>query len=139
VREEPYKLRGSMKARQECVGPRAGKDRLCISYNEMMSIYPGVSQMYTPRCLVHLRYPCISVRPPPVAQPVSVIPVSLYAPRQLPPAKLNGGGGEKWIFPPQWPPSASLSSLNRRLQVLLRLRSSTVCSQIDRMYIYRET
>jgi hypothetical protein len=37
------------------------------------------------------------------------------------------------------PPSASLSSLNQRLQVLLRLRSSTVCSQIGRIYIYRES
>jgi len=36
--EEPHKLRGSMKARQECMPPRAGKDRLCISFNEMMSI-----------------------------------------------------------------------------------------------------
>jgi hypothetical protein len=37
------------------------------------------------------------------------------------------------------PPSASLSSLNQRLQVLLRLRSSTICRQIGHMYIYRET
>jgi len=37
------------------------------------------------------------------------------------------------------PPSESLSSLNQRLQVLLRLRSSTICHQIGRMYIYRET
>jgi len=29
-REEQHKLRGSMKARQECVGPSAGKDRLCV-------------------------------------------------------------------------------------------------------------
>jgi len=101
-REEPHKLRGSMKARQECMGPRAGKDGVCISYHEMMSIYPGVSQIYTPRCSIRLRYP-----------------VSLYAPRRLPPAKLNGGGGEKRMFPPQPPPSASLSSLNRRLHVLL--------------------
>jgi hypothetical protein len=46
--DKPHKLRGSMNARQECVRPRAGKDRLCISYNEMMSIYPGVFQIYTP-------------------------------------------------------------------------------------------
>jgi len=44
-----HKLRGSMKARQECVRPRAGKDRVCILYNAVMSIYPGVSQIYTPR------------------------------------------------------------------------------------------
>jgi len=29
-REEPHKLHESIKARQECVGPRAGKDRVCI-------------------------------------------------------------------------------------------------------------
>ena len=34
-----------MKAWQECVRPRAVKDRVCISYNEMMSIYPGVSHI----------------------------------------------------------------------------------------------
>jgi len=28
--EEPQKLRGSMKSRQECRGPSAGKDRLCV-------------------------------------------------------------------------------------------------------------
>jgi len=36
--DEPHKLRGSMKAREECVRARAGKDRVCISYNVMMSI-----------------------------------------------------------------------------------------------------
>jgi len=35
------------------------------------------------------------------------------------------------------PPSASLHSLTWRLQALLWLHSSTVCSQIDRMYIFR--
>jgi hypothetical protein len=49
-----------------------------------MSIYPGVSQIYTPRRPVHLRYPCISVSPPP--PPAS-------------PVKLSGGG-ETQIFPP---------------------------------------
>jgi len=29
----------------------------------MLSIYPGVSQTYTPRRSFHLRYPCISVHP----------------------------------------------------------------------------
>jgi len=52
--DEPHKLRGSMKAPQECVKPRAGKDWVCILYNEMMSIYPGVYQIYTPCRLVHL-------------------------------------------------------------------------------------
>jgi len=37
------------------------------------------------------------------------------------------------------PSTASLSSLNRSLHVLLQSRSSTVCSQIGRMCIYRET
>jgi hypothetical protein len=51
VLEEPHKLRGSIKARQECMGPRAVKDTVCISlFDEMMSIYPGVSQRYTPCC-----------------------------------------------------------------------------------------
>ena len=51
VLEEPHKLCGSMKARQECVGPGAVKDTVCISlFDEMMSIYPGVSQIYTPCC-----------------------------------------------------------------------------------------
>jgi len=52
--DEPHKLCGSMKAPQECVKPRAGKDWVCILYNEMMSIYPGVYQIYTPCRLVHL-------------------------------------------------------------------------------------
>ena len=36
------------------------------------------------------------------------------------------------------PPSSYLNPLNQRLQVLLRLRSSTVCSQIGHMYIQRD-
>jgi len=75
----------------------------------------------------------------PLAQSVSVIPRSLYAPLQLPPAKLNGSGGEKQIFPPLWAPSASLSALNCRLQVLLQSCLSTICCQINCMDIYRET
>ena len=66
----------------------------------------------------------------------SVIPVSPYAPHWLPTVKFNGGGGEKQIFSPQRPPSESLHSLNWRLHVLLRLCSSTVCRQIDLLYIY---
>jgi hypothetical protein len=51
VHEEPHKMRGSMTPRQECVGPRAVKDTVCISlFDEMMSIYPGVSQIYTLCC-----------------------------------------------------------------------------------------
>jgi len=40
------------------------------------------------------------------------------------------------IILPQWPPSsASLSSLNERIQVLIRLCSTTICSPIEHMYI----
>ena len=46
---EPHKMRESMKARQGCVRPRSGKERVRISYNAMMSIFPGISQIYT-RC-----------------------------------------------------------------------------------------
>jgi len=68
--EEPHKLRGSRKTRQECMGPRAGKDRVSILlYSKMMSIYPGVYQIYIL----------------PVTQSTSIIPVSPYAsPCQLP-------------------------------------------------------
>ena len=45
--DKPHKLRGSMKACQGCVRPRPGKERVCISYNAMMSIYPRGSQIYT--------------------------------------------------------------------------------------------
>jgi len=48
--EEPHKLRGSMKAQQECIRQRPGNDSVCILYNEMMSIYPRVCQIYTPSC-----------------------------------------------------------------------------------------
>ena len=49
--QEPQKLSGSMKARQQCVGPGAVKDTVCISlFEEMMSIYPGVSEICTPCC-----------------------------------------------------------------------------------------
>ena len=41
--DELQKLHGSLNAWQEYMRRRAGKDRVCISYNEMMSIYPGVS------------------------------------------------------------------------------------------------
>jgi hypothetical protein len=65
-REEP---RESTKSRKECMRPRAGKDRVCISlYGKMMCIYPGVSQIYIL----------------PVAQSISVIPVSPYAPAGFP-------------------------------------------------------
>jgi len=51
--DEPHKLHGSMKAWQECVRPRAGRDTVCILNNAMMSMYSGVSQIYTPCRWVH--------------------------------------------------------------------------------------
>jgi len=44
--DEPHTLRGSTKAQQECRLPSAGKDTVCILFIEMMSIYPGVFQIY---------------------------------------------------------------------------------------------
>ena len=32
--------------------------------NEILTVYPGVSRIYTPRRSFHLRYPCISVHQP---------------------------------------------------------------------------
>jgi len=69
---------------------------------------------------------------------------------------MNSVGSRKWcggvlmvgslpssfIVSVQWPPSGvSLSSLNGcvQVQVLLQLCSTTICGQIDRMYIYTET
>jgi len=81
----------------------------------------------------------------PLAQSFSVILVSLYvsdipvspcAPHQLPPVKMNGGGAENQTFLRQRPSSMSLCSPNHSRQVLFRLRSSTICRLIDRMYIY---
>jgi hypothetical protein len=46
---------------QQCIRPRAGQDRVCISYNEMMSIYPGVSKIYTACRWVHLCYSSIPI------------------------------------------------------------------------------
>jgi hypothetical protein len=46
-RFDTYNLSVSLKDRQGCVRPRSGKRRVCISYNAMMSIYPGVSEIYT--------------------------------------------------------------------------------------------
>jgi hypothetical protein len=86
-REEPHKLRGYMKTRQECVGPRAGKDRVCISlYGKMMYIYLGVSRIYIL----------------PVAQCTPVIHVSLLTFPRPPASPANvSSGGEKRILPPQ--------------------------------------
>jgi len=45
--DEPQKLHGSPNAQQECMRTTAGIQRVCISYIEMMSIYPGIFQIYT--------------------------------------------------------------------------------------------
>ena len=39
------------------LGP--SRPQVCISYNEMISIFPNVSQIYTAHCWIHLRYPSI--------------------------------------------------------------------------------
>jgi len=74
-----------MKVQQEYMGPRAVKDRLCILYNEM-SLYPEVSQLYTPCCWDHLCYSSISV-----------------CPHQLPPATGTGSSGWDMDFPATTP------------------------------------
>jgi hypothetical protein len=43
------------------------------------------------------------------------------------------------VSPQRTPSGASVISLNGRVQVLLQLCSTTICSQIDRMNIYTET
>jgi len=58
-----------------------------------MSIYPGPSQIYTPHSAVHLHYPLFYVFLP-VAQSVSMISSSLYAPHQIHLAQTNGNGSE---------------------------------------------
>jgi len=55
-----HKMGGSMNTWEECVRPRAGKDQVWISYNVMMSIYPG-----SPKYIL------------PVAGSISVVPVSV--------------------------------------------------------------
>lgn len=137
VHKEPHRLRGSIKAWQECVEPRAGKDGVCNLYKKMLTICPGVFETYTPCSAVHRRYFGFSVCH--VTRFGSVIPEPLCAPCWLPPVNQNGGGGEKHIFLPTSPPSAALSSLNRRLQVILQLCLTTVCCQIICLNIYRET
>jgi len=67
----------------------------------MQAIYPGVSQIYTPRHSVNLRYPFICIQlPSPSPFPSSLYLCTLAIAQSS--AKLSGGGGEKRIFPPQW-------------------------------------
>jgi hypothetical protein len=44
-----------------CVWQRAVQNRVCISYNEMMSIHPWVSEIYNACRWVHLLFSCIFV------------------------------------------------------------------------------
>ena len=63
---------GSTQSRKERVRPKVGKHRVCIfivwqdemKMRSCLSIYPGVSRIYTPRRSFHLRYLCVSVHPP---------------------------------------------------------------------------
>jgi len=50
VCEEPHNMHWSMKAQQECVGARAGKDTVGILYKNIMAMYPGVLKIHTPIC-----------------------------------------------------------------------------------------
>jgi len=59
--DELHKLHGSPNARQEYMRRRAGKDGVCISYHEMMSIHPRIFEIYTSCCWVHFCSLCISV------------------------------------------------------------------------------
>jgi hypothetical protein len=59
--EGPHHLRGSMKTHHKCMSQGAGKDRVCISYDAMMCIYPAVSQIHTLWCWVYLHYASIYV------------------------------------------------------------------------------
>jgi len=53
--------RGSMISWKEWPRSEDGNDRVCISYNAIMSFYSGVSQIYTPCCWVHLHYSWIFI------------------------------------------------------------------------------
>jgi len=88
-----------MISRQEWVRSKAGKDRGCISlYDDKMRW-----------CLSTLGSPEYIL---PVAQSISVTPLSPYAPRRLPSATLSGGGGEKQIFPSATSATTEESSTN---------------------------
>jgi len=63
---------------------------------------------------LHLCYSCMSAHP-----------------WRHPPAKMNGGSGEKWISPPQFTRTTSLCSNDQCHQVLLRLRLSSVSKYIE--------
>jgi len=94
-------LPGSTESQTEQLRAKARSNRVCNSmYDKMMgdeipSIYPGVSRIYTPP----------SLRPSPIPLLPSPSPSSLYlhtpAVAQSSPKLSGGGGGEKQIFTPQ--------------------------------------
>jgi len=131
VQQEPHKLCGSMKARQQCPGPWAGKDTVCISYNEMLSINLGAFLIYTSCSWGHLRYFCISIHSPSPRCSVHVShhfsPVISHQHLQ---AIAKCSGHEHQMFTQQRPPSVGLSSLKQCLQVLHWLCSGTVCIHV---------
>ena len=73
LREQPHMLRGLKRALQEQGGARASKDKVCmLLYDETMSIYPGVSEIYTLQHSDYLHYPSIPV-PPLAASPCQTV------------------------------------------------------------------
>jgi len=63
--EQPHKLHGSMNARQERVGPSAGRDSLCVFRIMRWCLYTPVYLPNPPtHHSMHFRYPCIAVCPP---------------------------------------------------------------------------
>ena len=76
--KEALKLCESTKSWKEELRPTAGKERVCISScdDKMISIYPGVSQIYNPYCSVHVKYLLTTVPPSPIL--LSPSPYSLY-------------------------------------------------------------
>jgi len=82
--------------------PKVGKDRVCIRcmirWYKLVSIYSGVSRIYTPPLSpspLHLY-----LRTPPSPSPSPSLYLRTPAVAQSS-AKLSGGGGEKRISPPQ--------------------------------------
>jgi hypothetical protein len=59
--DELHKLLAFTNTCEECIRPSAGQGRVCISYKEIMSINPGVFEIYTACFWIHLCYPCISI------------------------------------------------------------------------------
>ena len=121
---------------------------LIISYNENThSIFPNFwSQSLCPRFhgSTQLRGPStpgsiISSHPIPMLfQPeLLFLMISIWMSRECGGVLMVGSLPSSSIVSPQRSPSGA--SLNGRVQVLLQLCSTTICDQIDCMYIYRKT